>query len=162
MITWLYYSFTEKMFLDMFPLALKVFHLEIFDNLEELYVPVLLNSFTISISAVSIIVLTPIISWKLLLIAIYINVYLGLKDLLQKFGPALKLERQILSRYKKATPADIKRFDDICAICLCSMIRARVTPCHHIFHTHCLRQCLKTNNSCPMCKRELKFETIQN
>ncbi|OAD58383.1 hypothetical protein WN48_11346, partial [Eufriesea mexicana] len=72
-----------------------------------------------------------------------------LKDLLRIYGPALKLEYEILKRYRRATLEEIKQFDDVCAVCLCDMTRARITPCYHLFHAGCLRQCLKTNDTCP-------------
>lgn len=158
MITWIYYLATEKIFAEMFPSILKFLHLEMFENLEELYAPVILKSFTISASAFLILILlVRIASWKFLFIAIYLNIYLRLKDLLRISGPALKLECEILNRYRKATPEEIKQFDDVCAVCLCDMFKARITPCCHLFHADCLRQCLKTGNICPICKRELKF-----
>lgn len=158
MITWIYYLATEKIFAEMFPSILKFLHLEMFENLEELYAPIILKSFTISASAFLILILlVRIASWKFLFIAIYLNIYLRLKDLLRISGPALKLECEILNRYRKATPEEIKQFDDVCAVCLCDMFKARITPCCHLFHADCLRQCLKTGNICPVCKRELKF-----
>ncbi|KOC63351.1 RING finger protein 145 [Habropoda laboriosa] len=160
MTTWIYYSATEKVFVQMFPSMLKFLRLEVFENLEELYAPVILKSFIISVSALFVLILVPVASWRFLLIAIYLNVYLKLRDLLRESGPALKLEREMLNRYRRATPEEIQRFDDICAICLCNMIKARITPCCHLFHADCLRQCLKTSETCPICKTELTFESV--
>ncbi|KAK1118474.1 hypothetical protein K0M31_015172 [Melipona bicolor] len=161
-ITWIYYLTTEKVFVEMFPSILKSFHLEIFENLEELYASMMLKSFTISASACLIVILAPLVSWKFLFIAIYSNIYLRLKDLLQISGPVLKLEREMLNCYRKATAEEIKQFDDVCPVCLCDMIRARVTPCYHLFHADCLRQCLKTNDTCPMCKRGLTLGSVSS
>ncbi|XP_033348012.1 ERAD-associated E3 ubiquitin-protein ligase HRD1B-like isoform X1 [Bombus vosnesenskii] len=160
MITWIYYLATEKVFVEMFPPILKFLRFDTFENLEELYAPVILKSFTISVSASLIVILLPLASYKLLFVAAYSNVYLRLKDLLQISAPALSLEREILNRYRKATPKEIKQFDDVCPVCLCDMISARITPCYHLFHASCLRRCLKTNNTCPMCKRELTFGSV--
>lgn len=160
MITWIYYLATEKVFVEMFPPILKFLRFDTFENLEELYAPVILKSFTISVSAFLIIILLPLASYKLLFIATYTNIYLRLKDLLQISGPALSLEREILNRYRKATPKEIKQFDDVCPVCLCDMVSARITPCYHLFHASCLHRCLKTNNTCPMCKRELTFGSV--
>ncbi|XP_043255192.1 RING finger protein 145-like [Colletes gigas] len=154
-ITWIYYSATEKIFVEMFPSILKYFQLDAFENMEELYAPVILRSFTIAISALFILLLVPIASWRFLFVATYLNVYLRLKDLVQQSGATLQREREILNRYRKATREEIEHFDDVCAICLCGMTKARMTPCHHLFHADCLRQCLKTNDTCPTCKREL-------
>ncbi|XP_076165664.1 uncharacterized protein LOC143145806 [Ptiloglossa arizonensis] len=154
-ITWMYYSATEKVFVEMFPSILKFFQLETFENMEELYAPVILRSFTIATSALFTLILVPMASWRFLLVATYLNVYLRLKDLVQQSGATLQREREILNRYRKATPDEIEQFDDVCAVCLCSMTQARITPCHHLFHADCLRQCLKANDTCPTCKREL-------
>ncbi|XP_012285329.1 ERAD-associated E3 ubiquitin-protein ligase HRD1B [Orussus abietinus] len=157
-ITWLYYAATEKVFVDMFPAILNFMQLEVLENLESLYAPVILRCFTIASSALFSLILLPTAPWKFLVIAIYLNVFLRGKDLVRDSGAALKKEREILSRYRKATGEEIEKFDDVCAVCLYAMTKARVTPCHHLFHADCLRQCLKTSDMCPMCKRELKFD----
>lgn len=146
----------------MFPSILKFLRLDVFENLEELYAPVILGSFTIAISIIFVLILVPNTSWSFLLIAIYINVYLRTKDFARRSGAALKREWQMLNRYRKATLQEIQRFDDVCAVCLCSMTKARVTPCSHLFHADCLRRCLKTVDTCPMCKRQLKMWCILN
>jgi hypothetical protein len=142
----------------MFPTILGFLQLEALENIENLYAPVILRYFTISMSALFNILLLPSASWKFLMIATYLNVYLRWKELTQNSGAVLRQEREVLNRYRKATIEEIERFDDVCAVCLCSMTKARVTPCHHLFHADCLRQCLKTSDNCPMCKRELKFD----
>ncbi|XP_015440224.1 PREDICTED: RING finger protein 145-like [Dufourea novaeangliae] len=157
-ITWLYYSATEKVFVETYVSILKFFQMEAFENMEELYVPVILRSFTIGITVSHVFILLPSVSWRFLFVASYVNIYLKLKDLLQKFGPSLERERQFLNRYRRVTPEEIKRFDDVCAVCLCNMAKARMTPCHHLFHADCLRRCLKISDTCPLCKRELKVE----
>lgn len=155
-VTWIYYMATEKLFVRMFPSALTLLRLEALENLEELYAPVILKSFTIAVSGllVSILALLPFASGRLLVTAIYFNVYLRAKDLLRISAAALKLERDTLNGYKRATGRQIQRYDDVCAICLCDMTRARITPCYHLFHPHCLRQSLKTSNLCPVCKTQ--------
>lgn len=142
----------------MFPSILSWLELDALENIENLYAPVILRCFTISISSLFTMILLPSASWKFLLFATYINVYLRSKEMLLNSASVLRHEREILSRYRKATTDEIDRFDDVCAVCLCQMIKARVTPCHHIFHADCLRQCLKSSDKCPMCKRELKFD----
>ncbi|XP_076225959.1 uncharacterized protein LOC143174785 [Nomia melanderi] len=157
-VTWAYYSATEKVFVEMFPSIFKFFQVEAFENMEELYAPVLLRSFTIIVSVLHISLLLPTMSWRFLLVSSYMNIYLRLKDLLRKFAPLLQREQQFLNYYRKATPEEIFRFDDVCAVCLCNMVKARTTPCHHLFHADCLRRCLKISDTCPLCKRKLKFQ----
>ncbi|XP_029666229.1 uncharacterized protein LOC115237375 [Formica exsecta] len=157
-ITWIYYSATEKVFVEMFPTILGFLQLEALENIENLYAPVILRCFTIVMSAIFSILLLPSASWRFLMVATYLNVYLRWKELMQNSGAVLRRERELLNRYRKATIEELERFDDVCAVCLCGMMKARVTPCHHLFHADCLRQCLKTSDKCPMCKRELKFD----
>ncbi|XP_011637750.1 ERAD-associated E3 ubiquitin-protein ligase HRD1B-like [Pogonomyrmex barbatus] len=157
-VTWIYYSATEKVFVEMFPTILGFLQLEALENIENLYAPVILRCFTIAMSLIFSILLLPSASWRFLMVATYLNVYLRWKELMQNSGAVLRREREVLNRYRKATLEEIERFDDVCAVCLCSMTKARVTPCHHLFHADCLRQCLKTSDKCPMCKRELKFD----
>ncbi|XP_014610516.1 PREDICTED: uncharacterized protein LOC106790259 [Polistes canadensis] len=157
-LTWIYYSATEKVFVDMFPTILGYLQLEALENIENLYAPVILRYFTIGMSAFFSLILLPTAPWRFLFVATYLNIYLRWKELMQNSGAALKREREILNRYRKATADEIDRFDDVCSVCLYTMTKARVTPCHHLFHADCLRQCLKTSDSCPMCKRELKFD----
>ena len=155
-ITWIYYSATETVFAEMFPSMLKWMRLEALDNIEDLYAPVILTSFTIGLSALFALILLPVASWGFLFAACYLNVYIRSKELVQKSAATLQREREILNRYRKATRKEIEKFDDVCAVCLCHMTKARVTPCRHLFHADCLRQCLKTSDTCPMCKTQLK------
>ncbi|XP_015587581.1 uncharacterized protein LOC107264153 [Cephus cinctus] len=157
-ITWTYYSATEKVFVDMFPPILSFLQLEALECIENLYAPVILRCFTIGMSTLFTLILLPSAPWRFLFVASYLNVYLRSKELLQNSGAVLRKEREILNQYRKATVDEIERFDDVCAVCLCNMQKARVTPCHHLFHADCLRQCLKSSDKCPMCKRELKFD----
>lgn len=157
-VTWTYYSATEKVFVDMFPGILSYLRIETLENMERLYAPVILRCFTIGVSGLFILLLMPVASWRFLLVASYLNLYLYCKELVQNSGAALKNEFQILARYRRATSQEIEKFDDVCAVCLSPMFKARITPCHHLFHADCLRQCLKNSDVCPMCKRELKFD----
>lgn len=50
---------------------------------------------------------------------------------------------------------ELGRLGSECPVCLESMWVSRITPCGHIFHSHCLRKCLKVNQSCPCCRATL-------
>lgn len=157
-VTWLYYLATEKVFVDMFPAVLTYMEFEALESLDNYYAPIILRLFTTSISALFIMILLPMAPWRFLFIAAYLNVFLRSKELMQTYWAALQRERKILSRYRSATHEEINRFDDVCAVCLSSMKQARVTPCQHLFHASCLRQCLKArDNFCPMCQQPLAF-----
>eukprot|EP00004_Rigifila_ramosa_P005620 TRINITY_DN1620_c0_g1_i1.p1 TRINITY_DN1620_c0_g1~~TRINITY_DN1620_c0_g1_i1.p1 ORF type:complete len:612 (+),score=113.80 TRINITY_DN1620_c0_g1_i1:215-1837(+) len=57
--------------------------------------------------------------------------------------------------YKDATPEELERFNDDCAICMDRMSAAKILPCGHIFHSGCLRDWLLEQNSCPTCRYSL-------
>ncbi|XP_058796779.1 uncharacterized protein LOC131667404 [Phymastichus coffea] len=155
--TWLYYMATEKVFVDMFPALLSFLEFEALESLELLYAPVILRLFTISTSTLFVVLLIPRAPWRFLFVATYLNIYLRTKELVQTYWAALYKEVGVLRRYRRASSDEIKKFDDVCAVCLSPMTLARVTPCQHLFHASCLRQCLKTSDACPICKRELAF-----
>lgn len=156
-VTWTYYVATEKIFINMFPTLLAYLEFDALDRLENFYAPVILRIFTISMSGIFILILLPVASWRFLFVSTYLNVFLRSKEL-QIYWQALQKQREIVERYRVATDEEIKEFDDVCAVCLAPMKKARVTPCQHLFHSSCLRECLKTSDNCPLCKQELALE----
>ncbi|PSN33247.1 hypothetical protein C0J52_23045 [Blattella germanica] len=157
-ITWIYYMATEKVFVDIFPSILLFLQLDILESLELLWAPVLLRTFTITITFLFAIPLFLYGQYRLLFIVVYMNVYLRSKEMALNSWKVLNNERTVLNQYRYATNDELAAFDDVCAVCLSPMRLARITPCHHIFHGDCLRQCLKASDNCPICKRELKFD----
>lgn len=67
----------------------------------------------------------------------------------------IRAESLCLSNFQKATQQDIQEYDDVCAVCLSNMTHARVTPCKHIFHGKCLKDCLQKKAQCPMCNTQI-------
>ena len=66
-----------------------------------------------------------------------------------------KLEREV-KKYKKEKK-EMERNSDICVICQekCLESKENSTPCGHVFHTGCLLGWLKSNNTCPCCRKPL-------
>lgn len=156
-LTWIYYMSTEKVFVEMFPALLTFLRLEQLEALENLYAPVLLRGYTILVSGIFVIALVCLGNLRFALISFYVNVFLRAKDAAMNCYKDLKNEQAVLAQFRYATDEELKEWDDICAVCLSSMVRARVTPCHHLFHSDCLRLCLNASTQCPMCKREYMF-----
>jgi len=50
-----------------------------------------------------------------------------------------------------ATPDQISKHNDVCAICYQEMSAAKITRCKHMFHYSCLTKWLYKQDSCPMC-----------
>uniref|UniRef100_A0A1B6JAG1 RING-type domain-containing protein n=1 Tax=Homalodisca liturata TaxID=320908 RepID=A0A1B6JAG1_9HEMI len=157
-ITGLYYIVTEKVFVELLLSFIIFLQLPILENLESLWVPVLFRSYTAIISFLFAIPLVFYGQYRSACIAIYLNVFLRYKEMKLNSLHNLSMERAVLTQYRYATSQELSEFDDVCAVCLSPMRLARITPCHHIFHGECLRQCLKASDHCPICKRELKFD----
>lgn len=158
LFTWTYYAVTEKVFVELLLAFVTYLQLPVLENLESLWVPVAIRTFTASISFIFLLPLFFFQQYYIALISLYLNVYLRYKEMKLNCLHDLNIERAVLTQYRYATKQELIEFDDVCAVCLCQMHLARITPCHHIFHGECLRQCLKTSNQCPICKRELKFD----
>ncbi|RZC35523.1 uncharacterized protein BDFB_002240, partial [Asbolus verrucosus] len=156
-VTWTYYMCTEKVFIELFPPFLVFLRLKRLEALEALYAPVILKYYTISVAAILVIFLCFYGQVRFTFIAFYLTIYLRAKDMVSNCLRALRNEQAVLGQFRYATNEEIENCDDVCAVCLSQMERARVTPCHHLFHANCLRQCLSTSRNCPMCKREYTF-----
>ena len=50
-----------------------------------------------------------------------------------------------------ATEEELRKHDDVCAICYMDMTNAKVTRCRHFFHSVCLRKWLYMQDTCPLC-----------
>ncbi|XP_045460881.1 uncharacterized protein LOC123671202 [Harmonia axyridis] len=156
-ITWTYYMCTEKVFVEMFPHLLTLFKLKYFEALEALYAPVILKTYTILLSLFLVIVLVFHGLMRFTVVAFYLTVFLKTKDMVRNCLRSLQREKSVLNQFRDATLEEIENCDDVCAVCLSPMERARITPCQHMFHAICLRRCLSNSEICPICKREYTF-----
>jgi hypothetical protein len=59
--------------------------------------------------------------------------------------------------FSDASLDELRASDDVCAICLMHMARAKKLPCGHLFHAVCLQAMLrfKTPATCPKCRAPL-------
>ncbi|XP_018328894.1 uncharacterized protein LOC108739481 [Agrilus planipennis] len=156
-VTWTYYMCTEKVFVQFFPSVLVFLRLSCLEALEFLYAPVLLRYYTITVAALMGLILLFYGQFRFTFIATYLTVYLRTKDLVGNSLKQLKNEQAVLNQFRLASLEEIENWDDVCAVCLSPLNRARVTPCQHLFHADCLRQCLNSSKNCPICKREYTF-----
>ncbi|KAL1501137.1 hypothetical protein ABEB36_006521 [Hypothenemus hampei] len=157
-ITWTYFMCTEKVFVDLFLPALLLLKIKSLEALEQFYAPVFLRYYTITLA--SLLVICQVLFHGQLyftLFAFYVTIYLKVKETRYGCLTMLKREQSMLGQFRYATQEEIDNCDDVCAVCLCQMDRARVTPCQHMFHACCLRECLNNSNNCPICKREYVF-----
>merc|ERR1719242_1392260 len=58
-----------------------------------------------------------------------------------------------------ATEEELRKHDDVCAICYMDMTNAKVTRCRHFFHSMCLRKWLYMQDTCPLCHAVLYKDT---
>ncbi|XP_076035409.1 RING finger protein 145-like isoform X2 [Oratosquilla oratoria] len=92
-------------------------------------------------------------SWMnavVLLIHFYFNVWQRLQQGWKSFLLRLEAAKKI-SALPQATAEQLKKYNDVCAICYAEMTDARVTVCKHLFHEPCLRKWLYVQDKCPMC-----------
>jgi len=74
------------------------------------------------------------------------------------------LDKNILDNMEISKIKDIDKLDGDkkkCTICLENYVNGDdsiALPCIHIFHANCIKIWLKENNSCPICKNEIKYE----
>ncbi len=77
-------------------------------------------------------------------------------------------DQEILNELPETKIDDINKLDPEkknCVICLEDFKngdKATVLPCIHLFHTSCIQNWLKTQNSCPICKFKLTGENINS
>lgn len=158
LLTVAYFALTERACQDKIPWLLSQMNLEVLENLETLWAPVLCRMATSLASLLAVVAVTfwciGRSSWGLGLAASYINVYLGLRTMDRHLKVLLQEMGRIRS-FRFATKQELSGLNDVCAVCLQKMTTARVTPCRHTFHGDCLRRCLKDWGTCPMCKRSL-------
>lgn len=159
-LTFVYYLCTEKIFLEIIPSFIEYMDIERMNNLEHLYVPFFMNILTIAMGFL-LGALNLLISYSgFVIFSLYFIVYLRIKDAYFNQWKLLIAENQIYQSFRVATQEDIEEWADICAVCLNSMSRARITPCNHLFHPHCLKMCLKSSFYCPLCKQHF-MEILQ-
>lgn len=155
--TWTYYMCTEKVFVDMFLPLLLLLKIKSLEALEPFYAPVILRYYTISLASIFVLLSAFYATSTFSCCALYLTVYLRAKDMVLNSLKRLRTEQAVLGQFRHATDEEIENCDDVCAVCLSHMERARVTPCQHLFHANCLRQCLNNSHNCPICKREYTF-----
>jgi E3 ubiquitin-protein ligase RNF139 len=71
----------------------------------------------------------------------------GIRVILKRRKAAKKL-----SLLLDASLAQLKDFDDVCAICYQDLSSAKITACRHYFHAVCLRKWLNIRDTCPICQ----------
>lgn len=153
-ITFTYYLSTEKLFTNIFIKLVASFKFQILEGLELLYVPIAFNVFAIIASALVTINLRTQPHLQYAFFASYFTIYLRTKFLYLNYIQAMRIEQHTFASFKSATERDLQKWDDICAVCLNRMSKAKITPCNHLFHSSCLRRCLRNSLQCPLCKQD--------
>ncbi|XP_045460882.1 ERAD-associated E3 ubiquitin-protein ligase HRD1-like [Harmonia axyridis] len=152
-LTLSYYLCSERVFCEILAaLTESVFTFEYLENLEYLYIPMFLNTFTIAVGLVVNVYLLIFCYSNFVLMSTYFIIFLRIKDVFCNYWQMIVAEKKTYSSFRVATDQEIIDRDDICAVCLNKMSKARITPCNHLFHPICLKQCLKNSFLCPLCK----------
>ncbi|XP_061551359.1 RING finger protein 145 [Phycodurus eques] len=96
-------------------------------------------------------------SWmgaSVIIIHSYCNVWLRAQSGWRSFLLRLEAVKKINS-LPRATPQQLRRHNDVCAICFLEMKSAVVTSCDHLFHANCLSKWLHVQGTCPMCHQTI-------
>lgn len=154
LITSTYFLASEPTYAPMFPTIVKKFNYQPLEGLEDLYAPIILNTYCICIT----LILMPFsiyYQFTFVGISFYHNVYLKYYYMKLDLWEPFKEAKCLMSKFPVAEKLDLEKWNDICAICLNNMTHARRTPCGHIFHAQCLRCCIKISTKCPLCKADI-------
>lgn len=88
----------------------------------------------------------------------YFNIYLQAKNGWKTFINRRTAVKKINS-LPEVRGDQLRDIEDVCAICYQEFVSsARITPCHHYFHTLCLRKWLYIQDTCPMCHQRVYVE----
>nr|XP_022908702.1 E3 ubiquitin-protein ligase RNF139-like [Onthophagus taurus] len=158
-VTFIYYICTEKITSESIEALVTLCGFTTFDSMEYLFVPIILKSTTALLSFILIGSLLNTPYGKYALLSSYFLLYLNLKDLCRNYIYPLIIEKRTYASFRMASNNDLETWDDICAVCLNKMSKARITPCNHLFHPLCLKRCLKNSLQCPLCKQNF-LQTI--
>lgn len=63
--------------------------------------------------------------------------------------------------YEEVLQDTEKEYDKTCSICLTDFNnedKVSITECDHIYHNDCIKKWLRINNTCCICKQELKID----
>ena len=63
--------------------------------------------------------------------------------------------------YEEVLQDTEKEYDKTCSICLSDFNnedKVSITECDHIYHNDCIKKWLRINNTCCICKQELKID----
>jgi len=133
------------------------FQSDIFEHLEFLYIPLFIR-LSLLLSNLSACLLSAPGHPLLAMIALYTNLYIPISRLSAEVLTPLEQEMKGLQSFRQPTKEELAKVGTTCPVCLDMMLVSRITPCGHIFHAHCLRQCRARNNTCPCCRAELIVE----
>lgn len=134
-------------------------HLDVLEELEFLWVPFIVQAFVVATSVTfAALTLYMHTEWSLLITALYSNIYEPYQKLCTEYWRPLSTELSSLHVYRQPDKDELDSRSDAgqCPICLENMRICRITPCGHIFHSHCLRKSLQSGfGKCPICRHQL-------
>lgn len=134
--------------------AVSFFQSDIFEQLEHLYIPLFVRLVCILTSLLLCVLAAPRLP-LLVSLASYTNLYVPFTRLSSEVLGPLEQEIQGLQAFRQPTQEELRKAGTTCPVCLETMHVARITPCGHVFHSHCLRQCLVRSTACPYCRAPL-------
>jgi len=155
-LTTLYFVFTEPHLEgeDTLTDIVAYFQSDIFEQLEHLYIPLFVRLLCILSSLCVCLLAAPQLP-VLVSLAVYTNIYVPFTRLSSEVLSPLEQEIRGMQAFRAPTQEELRKAGSTCPVCLEEMHVSRITPCGHVFHAHCLRQCLTRSTSCPYCRAKI-------
>lgn len=126
-----------------------------FDGQERMWAPIILKSSSLVVSLLMTTLGLVLGKYKMAAVSCLVCVHLKIRDIQVNAIQPIRMAEATVARFPFASPSQLCSCEDICAICLAEMRRARVTYCGHLFHSVCLAQSKKISPLCPICKQVL-------
>lgn len=153
--SFIYLALSEPLVEEFIVRELKLKRHPIFEDLEELYVSMMLQLVQI-LTSTYLCACLPMRDFILLILALYTCIYIPWEQtIVQSYRPLL-MELKVMERFKSVSNSEMQTYSDrTCPICLDDMDGGRLTPCNHCFHATCIRRSLKVSAKCPKCRQDL-------
>ncbi|KAK3907654.1 E3 ubiquitin-protein ligase hrd-1 [Frankliniella fusca] len=142
--------------LSLAPRSCYLGRLEALEGLEEWWVPLGTRAVAAASAAVLGLLVAREGSWLLAACVLYACALVPLQAGWRSCWPPLRAQLQLTARFPRPSAEQVLAAAT-CAVCLDALTgaTARRTPCAHVFHSRCLRECAHRFGTCPLCKRSL-------
>ena len=83
-----------------------------------------------------------------------------LKKNIEDYEANKNRQRSSVSYFESIEPRIIQSADEACVICFEQIALLTVTPCGHLYCFGCIRNCIRSNPTCPTCRQPVSDEQL--